>query len=141
MALSDIFQDSAIRQTLAIFSDAEKDAIEQALFDKNGKPYIKCLVRGKDVQAKKEEVVRQLWLHRLLNHYPAISETDLLALPFHPIAKDAETAIIQAVQSAHDARRQAHALLKAAKRAVEIAIEDSEAVALEYLADLTPQDA
>jgi len=69
MTLADIFQDSTIRQTLAVFSDAEKEVIEQALFDKNGKPYIKCLVRGKEVQAKKEEVVRQLWLYRLLTHY------------------------------------------------------------------------
>ena len=69
MNLSEIFQDSAIRQHLTVFSEAEKDAIEQALFDKNGKPYIKCLVRGKEVQAKKEEIVRQLWLKRLLDHY------------------------------------------------------------------------
>lgn len=69
MTLSDIFQDSTIRQKLTVFSDAEKDEIEQALFDKNGKPHIKCLVRGKEVQAKKEEVVRQLWLKRLLGHY------------------------------------------------------------------------
>lgn len=64
MTLSDLFNDATIRSRLAVFTDAEKDAIEQALFDKNGKPYIKCLVRGKEVQAKKEEVVRQLWLHR-----------------------------------------------------------------------------
>ena len=69
MTLSDIFQDSAIHDHLTVFSEAEKDAIEQALFDKNGKTYIKCLVRGKEVQAKKEEVVRQLWLKRLLGHY------------------------------------------------------------------------
>lgn len=69
MTLSEIFQDSAIREQLIIFSDAEKDAIEQSLFDKGGKTYIKCLIRGKEVQAKKEEVVRQLWLKRLLGHY------------------------------------------------------------------------
>lgn len=69
MTLSDIFNDDTIRSRLVVFTDAEKDAIEQALFDKNGKPYLKCQVRGKDIQAKKEEVVRQLWLHRLLTHY------------------------------------------------------------------------
>ena len=69
MTLSEIFQDSAIREQLIIFSDTEKDAIEQSLFDKGGKTYIKCLIRGKEVQAKKEEVVRQLWLKRLLGHY------------------------------------------------------------------------
>ena len=69
MTLSEIFQDSAIREQLIMFSDTEKDAIEQSLFDKGGKTYIKCLIRGKEVQAKKEEVVRQLWLKRLLGHY------------------------------------------------------------------------
>jgi type I restriction enzyme M protein len=69
MTLSDIFQDSGIRQQLVVFSEAEKDAVEQALFDKGGKPYIKCFVRGKEVHAKKEEVIRQLWLKRLQDHY------------------------------------------------------------------------
>lgn len=69
MTLYDIFNHTAIRQSLAVFSDTEKDAIEQTLFEKNGKLYIKCLVRGKDIQAKPEEVVRQLWVYRLLNYY------------------------------------------------------------------------
>lgn len=37
--------------------------------EKNGKPYIKCQVRGKEVQAKPEEIIRQLWIHRLKTHY------------------------------------------------------------------------
>jgi len=44
-----------------------------------------------------------------------------------------EAAIVAAVHSAHTTRHRAHALLDAAKRAVEIAIEDSEAAALAYL--------
>lgn len=31
--------------------------------------YIKCQVRGKEVQAKPEEIIRQLWIHRLRVHY------------------------------------------------------------------------
>lgn len=72
-------------------------------------------------------------LHTSASLYPAISEADLLALPFHPISKEAETAIVQSVRSAHVSRRKAHSLLEAAKRAVEIAIEQSEAEALAYL--------
>lgn len=72
-------------------------------------------------------------LHTSASLYPAISEADLLALPFHPIAEDVEYEIINAIQSAHEARRQAHTLLEAAKRAVEIAIEECEAAALAYL--------
>lgn len=36
---------------------------------KNSKPYLTCQIRGKDIQAKQEEIIRQLWLHRLVNHY------------------------------------------------------------------------
>lgn len=69
-------------------------------------------------------------LHTSASLYPAISEADLLALPFHPIANEAEAEIVHTVQSAHTARRQANALLEDAKRAVEIAIEDNEQAAL-----------
>lgn len=43
--------------------------VEAALSEKSGKPYVQCLVRKKDVQAKREELVRQLWLHRLTGEY------------------------------------------------------------------------
>lgn len=43
--------------------------VEAALSEKSGKPYVQCLVRKKDVQAKREELVRQLWLHRLAGEY------------------------------------------------------------------------
>lgn len=43
--------------------------VEANLSEKAGKPYVQCLVRNKLVQAKREEVVRQLWLRRLAMHY------------------------------------------------------------------------
>lgn len=46
------------------------------------------------------------------------------------VAPDAQAAIVAA---AHAARRQAKRLLEAAKRAVEVAIEEGEAAALAYL--------
>lgn len=69
MTLSEIFKDSLIRETMAVFSNDEKDAVENSLIEKNGKIYIRCVIRGKDVLAKQEELVRQLWLNRLLDHY------------------------------------------------------------------------
>ncbi|HZV33894.1 MAG TPA: hypothetical protein VFB72_04890 [Verrucomicrobiae bacterium] len=47
-------------------------AIEADLTEKNDKPYIKCRVRGKNVSAKLEEIVRQLWIYKLEHHchYP-----------------------------------------------------------------------
>jgi type I restriction enzyme M protein len=55
--------------TTAHFSESTIRAVEKTLSEKNGKPYLKCLVRGKEVMAKPEEVVRQLWLHTLIHKY------------------------------------------------------------------------
>lgn len=41
----------------------------EAAHEKTGKPAIRCLVRGKYVPAKPEEIVRQLWLEHLLRFY------------------------------------------------------------------------
>jgi len=54
---------------LTIFSREGTDRIEGGIFEKNGKYFIKCLKRGKDLQAKPEEVVRQLMLDKLINEY------------------------------------------------------------------------
>jgi len=45
------------------------DAVEALLFEKNGKTFLKCQSRNKDILAKPEETVRQLWIHRLNHHY------------------------------------------------------------------------
>lgn len=64
-----IFRDEKTAYALSQFdSDAIKE-IEAALFNKNGKAYLKCLATGKERQAKPEEVVRQLWIQRLTKHY------------------------------------------------------------------------
>ena len=65
--------------------------------------------------------------------YPAISEKDLLSLPFCPPDAATETAICDAVTNARHSRNRSSALLDAAKRAAEIAIEDDEAAALRFL--------
>ncbi|HRH80873.1 MAG TPA: type I restriction enzyme HsdR N-terminal domain-containing protein [Thiobacillaceae bacterium] len=43
--------------------------VEAALKEKSGKPYVQCLARKKDIQAKRGELVRQLWLHRRVGEY------------------------------------------------------------------------
>jgi type I restriction enzyme S subunit len=65
--------------------------------------------------------------------YPAISETDLLGLPFAPPDKRTADAVRDAVVRSRSAIARAGALLDAAKRAVEIAIEQDEAAALRFL--------
>jgi type I restriction enzyme M protein len=68
MTLADLLQESKAGYALAIFGQDEIDAIQTALIDKNGKPYIKCFIRQKEMQAKPEELIRQLWLHGLFFH-------------------------------------------------------------------------
>lgn len=54
---------------LIIFSTESIDKIEQSIFQKKGKYILKCLKRKKDIQAKPEEIVRQLMLDKLLHEY------------------------------------------------------------------------
>ena len=72
-------------------------------------------------------------LHTSASLYPAISERDLLALPFPEIPAKASAAIVAAVRAAHTARARARTLLAQAQRAVETAIEESESAALTFL--------
>jgi len=80
-------------------------------------------------------------LHTSATMYPAISESDLLALPIPAIAPSVQAQVQDAVRQSAHARQRATRLLDAAKRAVQIAIEDSEAAALAHLAAANPPDA
>jgi len=71
---------SSGKYDLTIFSSESVDRIEKSISKKDGKLFIKCLKREKEVQAKPEEIVRQLMLDKLLNeyNYPA----DLIRVEF-----------------------------------------------------------
>ncbi|MDP2828051.1 MAG: hypothetical protein Q8O37_05540 [Sulfuricellaceae bacterium] len=77
-------------------------------------------------------------LHTSASLYPAISEHDLLRLPIPAIDPDIQDSVCKSVQSAQRSRERATQLLDAAKRAVEIAIEESETAALAYLGSIAP---
>ena len=49
---------------LTQFSQSSIDALENRIFMKKGKPFVKCLVRDKDIQIKPEEAVRQLYIEK-----------------------------------------------------------------------------
>ena len=55
--------------SLDVFDSKNINAVESILSEKNGKVYVKCRVRGKEVLAKSEEIIRQLWLHRLEHNF------------------------------------------------------------------------
>ncbi|RKZ73925.1 MAG: DNA methylase, partial [Candidatus Parabeggiatoa sp. nov. 3] len=71
MHLSDILKDS--NHGLSQFEPPEIEALEQAIFVKEtrGKeiPYVQCVIRQKHIQLKPEEIVRQLFLLRLMKQY------------------------------------------------------------------------
>jgi len=60
---------SEAQRSLVLFDDAAIRSVQELLRQKNGKRYIKCQIRSKEVQATPEEIIRQLWIHRLQFHY------------------------------------------------------------------------
>src|SRR5882757_3951695 len=66
---------------LSIFK--RREVAELKFFEKNGKPYLKSEVDGKDRPAKPEEIVRQLFLRRLLKEYGYPKERIALEKPVY----------------------------------------------------------
>ncbi|SMN15682.1 Type I restriction-modification enzyme M subunit [uncultured Candidatus Thioglobus sp.] len=79
MQLSELIKSSG-KYDLTIFSPEAIDRIEQSIFEKKDKFFLKCLKRNKDIQVKPEEIVRQLMLDKLINEYDYPLE--LLAVEF-----------------------------------------------------------
>ncbi len=78
-------------------------------------------------------VCELLDLHTTASMYPAISTTDILRIPISLPDGKSRQAIAEKVRESFVARKRAQAMLDTAKRAVEIAIEESEAAALRFL--------
>jgi type I restriction enzyme M protein len=79
MNLSEHIKSSG-KYDLTIFSAEAIDRIEESIFEKNGKYFLNCLKRNKDIQVKPEEIVRQLMLDKLINEYGY--PLDLLAVEY-----------------------------------------------------------
>jgi len=67
--LDRIFKDPEVKHGLSLFTADELEAIENLLVDKDGRFYITCQIKDKYKVAKPEEIVRQLWIYRLLTEY------------------------------------------------------------------------
>lgn len=65
--IDDIFKSPEVKHSLKLFNKKDLDAIK--LFEKNGKPYLVCF--GSDIErpAKPEEIVRQLFIRKLIQEY------------------------------------------------------------------------
>jgi hypothetical protein len=69
MTINEILSDPKSQRPYALFEPEALRSVGALLTQKNGKLYVRCQVRNKEIQAKPEEIIRQLWLHRLLTHY------------------------------------------------------------------------
>lgn len=70
--------------------------------------------------------------------YPVVKDDDVLNLKIPNIAPNTQTQIAEKVQESFALRKEAHALLEKAKKAVELAIEQDEATAMDMLCAIAP---
>jgi len=68
-ALDLIFKGSEVKHGLSLFTNEELDKVESLIMKSDGKFSIKCQLKDKYKVAKPEEIVRQLWVYRLLTEY------------------------------------------------------------------------
>ncbi len=70
-SIQEILKDS--NHNLSLFREEEITALREKVFSKETKgketPFVKCIIRDKDIQLKPEEIVRQLYATRLLQDY------------------------------------------------------------------------
>ena len=66
-SIAEIFKSSETNHSLGLFDKRLISSI--ILYDKNGKPYLKCFGSDKERPAKPEEIVRQLFIKKLLDNY------------------------------------------------------------------------
>lgn len=64
-----IFSGPDVKHGLSLFSAKEISVVEKLISEHDGKLSIKCQIKDKNKVAKPEEVVRQLWVYRLLTEY------------------------------------------------------------------------
>ncbi len=72
---------------LEIFSSEQIEKLESSIFEKKvrGKTeyYVKCLIRGKDIKLKPEEIIRQLLIMKLIEDYQYLSDRISLEHQIH----------------------------------------------------------
>jgi len=64
-----VFSAPEVKHGLSLFVSDELEAVASLLMEKDGKLFIHCQIKDKYKVAKPEEIVRQLWIYRLLTEY------------------------------------------------------------------------
>jgi len=65
--LASILKDS--NYSLSIFMESEIKNLESKIISRDGKAYINCIIRDKEIQLKPEEINRQLYEAKLIHAY------------------------------------------------------------------------
>lgn len=65
--LSSILKDS--EYSISLFTELEIKDLESKIISKDGKAYINCIIRNKEISLKPEEVIRQLYAAKLIDKY------------------------------------------------------------------------
>jgi len=65
--LASILKDS--NYSLSLFKESEIKDLESKIISKDGKAYINCLIRNKEILLKPEEIIRQLYAAKLIDKY------------------------------------------------------------------------
>jgi type I restriction enzyme M protein len=83
--LLEILKDS--KYNLSIFTEDEIDWLVTRIFEKETKSgikyFTKCIIRNKDIQLKPEEIIRQLYAHKLMRSYNYPSKHIAFEHPIH----------------------------------------------------------
>ena len=67
ITLASILKDS--NYSLSIFTESEIKSLESKIISKEGKAYINCIIRNKEISLKPEEIIRQLYTAKLIDKY------------------------------------------------------------------------
>jgi type I restriction enzyme M protein len=65
--LASILKDS--EYGISLFAESEIKDLESKIISKDGKAYINCIIRNKEISLKPEEIVRQLYTAKLVDQY------------------------------------------------------------------------
>ena len=69
--------------SFSLFDRFLVNELEQKITVKDGKPYVVCVIREKEIVLKPEEVVRQLYLMKLIKEYGYAKKRIELEHPIH----------------------------------------------------------
>ncbi|NPA54640.1 MAG: N-6 DNA methylase, partial [Aquificae bacterium] len=87
MKIDKILKDSNYKINQNLFSDEIIQDLENSIFEKETKKgkayYTKCVIRDKEIQLKPEEVIRQLYLRKLLKEYAYPKDRIKLEYPIY----------------------------------------------------------